>query len=318
MLRYVATRVAMQIAVLIASTIIIFFLLHLAPGDPATLLNGGHPPSPATLKYFNRLYGFDRPLPEQYLIWLRHVVQGNLGTSVATRTSVASVLLPRIGLTLFLTIYAVAIMVVIGVPLGIVSAVFRSGPSDFLASVGTLTFTAIPTYVTGVVMAVFFGVVLQWFPALGGGDTGSFLTRLDHLTLPAVALGLSSMALASRITRSAVIGELDKPHVTGARARGFSAPRVVAKHAGRGAMVPVVTIVGAQVGYLLGGAVVIEYAFGLNGLGTLLVSSVQGKDYAVVQAIALFITAEFLLISLLVDLLYGVIDPRVRLVGRTA
>ena len=318
MLRYVATRVAMQIAVLIASTIIIFFLLHLAPGDPATLLNGGHPPSPATLKYFNRLYGFDRPLPEQYLIWLRHVVQGNLGTSVATRTSVASVLLPRIGLTLFLTIYAVAIMVVIGVPLGIVSAVFRSGPSDFLASVGTLTFTAIPTYVTGVVMAVFFGVVLQWFPALGGGDTGSFLTRLDHLTLPAVALGLSSMALASRITRSAVIGELDKPHVTGARARGFSAPRVVAKHAVRGAMVPVVTIVGAQVGYLLGGAVVIEYAFGLNGLGTLLVSSVQGKDYAVVQAIALFITAEFLLISLLVDLLYGVIDPRVRLVGRTA
>ena len=318
MLRYVATRVAMQIAVLIASTLIIFFLLHLAPGDPATLLNGGHPPSPATLKYFNRLYGFDRPLPEQYLIWLRHVVQGNLGTSVATRTSVASVLLPRIGLTLFLTIYAVAIMVVIGVPLGIVSAVFRSGPSDFLASVGTLTFTAIPTYVTGVVMAVFFGVVLQWFPALGGGDTGSFLTRLDHLTLPAVALGLSSMALASRITRSAVIGELDKPHVTGARARGFSAPRVVAKHAVRGAMVPVVTIVGAQVGYLLGGAVVIEYAFGLNGLGTLLVSSVQGKDYAVVQAIALFITAEFLLISLLVDLLYGVIDPRVRLVGRTA
>jgi peptide/nickel transport system permease protein len=318
MLRYIASRIAMQFAVLIASTIIIFFLLHLAPGNPATLLNGGHPPSPATLKYFNQLYGFNRPLPVQYLIWLRHIFEGNLGTSVATRTSVGSVLVPRIGLTLFLTIYAVAIMVVIGVPLGIVSAVFRSGPSDFLASVGTLTFTAIPTYVSGVVMAVVFGVELQWFPALGGGDTGSFLTRLDHLTLPAVALGLSSMALASRITRSAVIGELEKPHVTGARARGFSSPRVVAKHAVRGSLVPVVTIVGAQVGYLLGGAVVIEYAFGLNGLGSLLVSSVQGKDYAVVQAIALFITAEFLLISLLVDLLYGVIDPRVRLVGRTA
>ena len=317
MLRYIASRIAMQFAVLIASTIIIFFLLHLAPGNPATLLNGGHPPSPATLKYFNQLYGFNRPLPVQYLIWLRHIFEGNLGTSVATRTSVGSVLVPRIGLTLFLTIYAVAIMVVIGVPLGIVSAVFRSGPSDFLASVGTLTFTAIPTYVSGVVMAVVFGVELQWFPALGGGDTGSFLTRLDHLTLPAVALGLSSMALASRITRSAVIGELEKPHVTGARARGFSSPRVVAKHAVRGSLVPVVTIVGAQVGYLLGGAVVIEYAFGLNGLGSLLVSSVQGKDYAVVQAIALFITAEFLLISLLVDLLYGVIDPRVRLVGRT-
>ena len=152
--------------------------------------------------------------------------------------------------------------------------------------------------------------MLNWFPALGGGDTGSFFTRLDHLTLPAIALGLSSMALASRITRSAVISELERPHVTGARARGFSEPRVVTKHAVRGALVPVVTIVGAQVGYLLGGAVVIEYAFGLNGLGTLLVSSVEDKNYAVVQAIALFITAEFLLISLVVDLLYGLIDPR--------
>ena len=318
MARYLAGRIVMLIAVLITSTIIIFILLHLAPGNPATLLNGGHPPSPATLKYFNRLYGLDRPLPIQYLIWLRHLVEGNLGQSVATRTSVSSVILPRIGLTLFLTIYAVAIMVVIGVPLGVLSAVFRSGPTDFLASVGSLTLTAIPTYVTGVVMAVVFGVVLNWFPALGGGDTGSFLTRLDHLTMPAIALGLSSLALASRITRSAVIGELEKPHVTGARARGFSSTRVVAKHGVRGALVPVVTIVGAQVGYLLGGAVVIEYAFGLNGLGTLLVSSVQGKDYAVVQAIALFITAEFLIISFVVDLLYGVIDPRVRLVGRTA
>ena len=318
MARYISQRVAMQFATLIASTIIIFLLLHLAPGNPATLLNGGHPPSLATIKYFNRLYGFNQPLPIQYWVWLHHLLEGNLGESAADRVSVLSVIAPRMGLTLFLTIYAVAIMVVIGVPLGIVSAVFRSGPTDFLASVGALTLTAVPTYVTGVVMAVVFGVELNWFPALGGGDIGSFATRLDHLTMPAIALGLSSLALASRITRSAVIGELERPHVTGARARGFSEPRVVAKHAVRGSLVPVVTIVGAQIGYLLGGAIVIEYAFGLNGLGTLLVSSVQDKDYAVVQAIALFITAEFLLISLVVDLLYGLIDPRVRLVGRTA
>ncbi|MFZ0059910.1 MAG: ABC transporter permease [Acidimicrobiales bacterium] len=318
MARYISQRVAMQFATLIASTIIIFLLLHLAPGNPATLLNGGHPPSLATIKYFNRLYGFNQPLPIQYWVWLHHLLEGNLGESAADRVSVLSVIAPRMGLTLFLTIYAVAIMVVIGVPLGIVSAVFRSGPTDFLASVGALTLTAVPTYVTGVVMAVVFGVELKWFPALGGGDIGSFATRLDHLTMPAIALGLSSLALASRITRSAVIGELERPHVTGARARGFSEPRVVAKHAVRGSLVPVVTIVGAQIGYLLGGAIVIEYAFGLNGLGTLLVSSVQDKDYAVVQAIALFITAEFLLISLVVDLLYGLIDPRVRLVGRTA
>ncbi len=132
MVRYIARRVAMQFAVLIASTIIIFILLHLAPGNPATLLNGGHPPSPATVKYFNRLYGFNRPLPIQYLIWLRHLVEGNLGESIATRTSVSSVLIPRIGLTVFLTVYAVAIMVIIGVPLGIVSAVFRTRADGLL------------------------------------------------------------------------------------------------------------------------------------------------------------------------------------------
>jgi len=313
---YLIRRSFTQVAVLIASTIIVFMLLHIAPGNPATLLNGGHPPSAETIRYLDARYGLNRPLPVQYILWIYHIVTGNLGQSIASHSSVSSVLAPRIGLTIFLTIYAVVIMVVFGVPLGIVSAVFRSGPMDFIATTGSLTLTAIPTYVTGVVMTVVFGVELAWFPALGGGDTGSFITRLDHLTMPAIALGLSSLALASRITRSAVIGELESDHVFGARVRGFSEKRVVVKHAIRGSLVPVTTIVGAQIGYLLGGAVVIEYAFGLNGLGTLLVSSVQDKDYAVVQAIALFITTEFLLISLVVDLLYGVIDPRVRLVGR--
>lgn len=318
MVTYVIKRLLTLVVVLVASTIIMFVLLHLAPGNPAVLMNGGHPPSPATIRYFDKLYGFNRSLPVQYWIWVHHLLQGNLGVSTAYRVSVVSVIGPRISLTLLLTVYAVAIMVLIGVPLGIFSAVFRSGPVDFLASFGALTLTAVPTYVTGVILAVAFGVELHWFPAVGGGDVGSLATRLYHLTLPAIALGLSSLALASRITRSAVIGQLESPHVVGARVRGFSEPRVVTKHAVRGAMVPVVTVVGAQIGYLLGGAIVIEYAFGLSGLGTLLVSSVEQKDYAVVQAIALFITAEFLTISFVVDLVYGLIDPRVRLAGRTA
>ncbi len=227
-------------------------------------------------------------------------------------------LAPRIGVTLLLTGYAVLLMVIFGVAIGVLSGVVRNGPFDLAATLGSLTFTAIPTYVTGVVLAVLFGVDLAWFPAEGGGDTGSVFTRLDHLTLPAIALALSSLALVSRITRSAVIGELESDHVFGARVRGFSRRRVVVKHALRGSMIPVVTIIGAQIGYLLSGAIVIEYAFGLNGLGTLLVESVQGKDYAVVQAIALLVTAEFLFISLIVDLLYGVIDPRVRLAGGRA
>ncbi len=316
MLKYLGTRLVTQFAVLLASTVIVFLLLHVAPGNPATLLNGGHPPNAAGIAYFNARYGLNRALPVQYWIWLSHLVRGDFGQSIAAHSSVTSVLAPRIGLTLLLTAYAVAIMVVFGLITGILSGVVRNGPFDFLATLGSLTFTAVPTYVTGVVLAVVFGVELAWLPALGGGDVGSFATRLNHLTLPAIALGLSSLALVSRITRSAVISELESDHVFGARVRGFSGVRVVVKHALRGSMVPVVTIVGAQIGYLLSGAVVIEYAFGLNGLGTLLVSSVQGKDYAVVQAIALFVTAEFLAISLVVDLLYGVIDPRVRLAGR--
>ena len=316
MLRYVATRIATTIGVLITSTIIVFFLLHVGPGSPATLLNGGHPPSAATIVDLNARYGLNKPLPVQYLIWLGHLLQGNFGQSIAAHSSVTSVLSPRISLTLLLTAYAVVIMVILGVTTGVLSGVVRNGPFDLFATLGALTFTAIPTYVTGVVLAVVFGVDLAWFPAVGGGDVGGLGTRLDHLTLPAIALALSSLALVSRITRSSVIGELESDHVFGARVRGFTGRRVVVKHALRGSMIPVVTIVGAQIGYLLSGAIVIEYAFGLNGLGTLLVSSVQGKDYAVVQAIALFVTAEFLVISLIVDLLYGVIDPRVRLGGK--
>ena len=318
MIGYVAKRTGMLLVVLFASTIVVFLLLHMAPGNPAVILNGGHPPSRATLKYFDKLYGLNRPLPVQYLVWLEHLLEGNLGESAVSRTSVVSVLAPRVSLTLFLTGYAIVIMVLVGVPLGVLSGVLRNGPIDFLATSASLALSAIPNYVTAVVMVVLFALELPLFPALGGGGTGSFLTRLYHLTMPAIALGLASTALASRTTRSAVIGELESPHVLGARARGFSEPRVVGKHALRGALVPIITIVGANTGYLLGGAVVIEQAFGLNGLGNLLVTSVENKDYAVVQGIALFITAEFLVINFIVDLLYGVIDPRVRLLGRIA
>lgn len=318
MIPYIAKRLAMLVVVLLASTVVVFLLLHLAPGNPAVLLNGGHPPTPATLKYFDRLYGLNRPLPVQYLIWLRHLLSGNLGVSAVSRTSVISVIGPRIGLTLMLTAYALVVMVVIGIPLGIFSGIFRNGPVDFFATMGSLAVSAIPNYVTAVVMVALFALEWKLFPAVGGGGTGSLATRLYHLTLPAIALGLASTALASRTTRAAVITELESPHVVGARARGFGEPRVVRMHALRGAMVPIITIVGANAGYLLGGAVVIEQAFGLNGLGNLLVTSVESKDYAVVQAIALFITAEFLVINFIVDLLYGLIDPRVRLAGRAA
>ena len=314
-LQYVSRRVLAQIGLLITSTLVVFLLLHIAPGNPAVLLNGGHPPNAATIKSLDAKYALNRPLTTQYFLWISHLLRGNLGESIAARASVVSVLAPRFSVTLFLTAYAALIMVVFGIGIGLISAVFRSGVADFMATLGSLTLAGVPSYVTAVVLAVVFGIELAWFPALGGGGVGSFFTRLDSLTLPAIALGLCSLAIVSRVTRAGAIAELQSEHVLGAWVRGLSEVTIVLKHALRGSLVPVITIAGAQIGYLLSGAIVVEYAFGLNGLGTLLVSSVLDKDYAVVQAIALFITAEFLMISLLVDLLYGVIDPRIRLAG---
>jgi peptide/nickel transport system permease protein len=312
MLGYIARRLASLIAVLLASSVLVFALLHLAPGDPATVLLGGRPATAQALKSIRDKYQLDKPLPVQYAAWVGRVVRGDLGESVAGRDTVAHVLGPRLGTTLLLTLYAMTLMVVIGIPIGILSGVYRSGFLDFAATFGSLAFASIPAYVMGLVLLVVFGVELSWFPTLGGGE-GGIADRLYHLTLPAIALAFASMALVSRVTRSAVIGELASEHVEAARIRGFSERRVVLKHAVRGALIPVLTVSGVVFGYLLAGAILVEYTFGINGIGSLLVSSVQSKDFTVVQAIALIVTAEFLILSLVVDLLYGVVDPRVKL-----
>ncbi len=317
MTAYILKRLLAQFLVLFASSVVIFGMLHLAPGDPATVLLGGHPTQSA-IDNIRHKYELDKPLPVQYTHWVRRVLHGNFGESVSARDAVWNVIRPRLETTVLLTTFAAILMVLLGVPIGILSAVFRNGAIDVAATAGSLAFAAIPAYVVGLGLIVVFGVELQWFPTLGGGEGGGITGRLDHLTLPAIALSLSAFALVSRVTRSSMIGALESEHVEGARIRGFNERRVVLKHGLRSALVPVVTIAGVQTGYLLAGAILVEYTFGLNGIGRLLVLSVQNKDYAVVQAIALLITAAFLVISLAVDLLYGVIDPRVRLVRRGA
>jgi peptide/nickel transport system permease protein len=213
--------------------------------------------------------------------------------------------------TLELTAYAALLILLIGIPLGILSAAFRSRGFDFAASTFSLMMGSIPAYVTGIVLIVVFAVEAKLLPAFGTGS--GFTGSIRHLTLPAVALALSAIALISRTTRIAMIQSLESEYVEAARIRGLSESRVLLKHGLRGALIPVITIGGVVVGYLLSGAILVEYVFGLDGVGMLLVRSVQALDYPVVQAIALIITAEFLLINLIVDLLYGVIDPRVRL-----
>lgn len=312
MTAYLARRVASMLLVLVASSVVIFAFLHLAPGDPALLLLAGRPTTEQAVEAIREKYALDRPLPVQYATWIGDIAKGDLGDSIRGHDSVVHVVVPRLGTTLALTAYAALLMLLLGIPLGILSAVFRNGAIDVVSSVGALVATAIPPYVSAVVLIVLFAVVLNWFPALGAGSGG--FNTLYHLTLPAIALSLSALALVSRVTRISMVEALDAEYVETARIRGFSGARVILKHAFRSALIPIVTVTGVVIGYLLSGAILVEYAFGLNGMGALLVSSVQALDYAVVQAIALIFTAEFLVINLIVDLLYAVIDPRVRLV----
>jgi peptide/nickel transport system permease protein len=300
-----------MIFVMLASSAIVFSFLHLAPGDPAQILLAGRPVNAQVLDAVRKKYALDRPVVVQYATWMSNILHGDLGNSVKQRDTVLRVLGSRLGITLTLTAYGALITLVMGIPLGILSAVYRNGAMDVSSSVLTLVAASIPPYVSAVVLIVLFAVTLGWFPALGAGVGG--LDRLRHLTLPAVALALSAIAIIGRVTRVSMIETLAAEYVETARIRGFSGPRVVLKHALRSALIPVVTVSGVVIGYLLSGTVLVEYAFGLNGLGSLLVGSVQGLDYAVVQALALLFTLEFLLINLVVDLLYAWIDPRIRL-----
>lgn len=303
-----------MLLVLFASSIIVFSFLHLAPGDPAQILLAGRPVTEAALDAVRKKYALDEPFVVQYTTWISNVLQGDLGNSIKERDTVINVIKPRISVTVTLTAYAALIMLTVGIPLGVASAVRRSGPIDLLASVGALVLASVPSYVSAVVLIVIFAVTLNWFPALGTGSGG--LDTLYHLTMPAIALAISALAIISRVTRLSMIETLAMDYVETARIRGFSGSRVIFKHALRSALIPVITVSGVVVGYLLSGAVLVEYAFGLNGLGALLVGSVQGLDYAVVQAVALLFTTQFLIINFVVDVLYAVIDPRMRIATR--
>jgi peptide/nickel transport system permease protein len=311
---YIGKRLASALLVLVASSIVVFGLLHLAPGDPARLYLGGRPVTQSTIDDIHRQYHLDDPLPLQYGQWVANVVRGDFGESITERNAVRAVVAPRLKTTLELTLFATLLMLGIGIPLGIASAVWRNGPVDAAATVGALSAASVPPYVSGVLLIVLFAVKVPWFPSLGAGH--GFVGTIDHLTLPAVALALSALALISRVTRLSMIAALSHESVETARIRGLPERRVVLKHALRNALIPVVTVSGVVVGYLLSGAILVEYVFSLNGIGLLLVRSVQSLDYAVVQAIALVLTATFLIINLVVDLLYAVIDPRVRVGGR--
>jgi peptide/nickel transport system permease protein len=313
MLRFAARRLAMLALTLLVASFAIYASLSIAPGDPLSVLTGGRTLPPEALNVLRARYHLNEALPAQYWHWLTSAVQGDLGDSIALRESVNTLIAERAGVTLELVLYASILILLLGIGSGVLAGL-RRGALDTTVITGTTVFAAIPSFVAAIVLISVFAVKLGWFPALGAG-TG-VLDRLWHLTLPAIALALSALAIVARVTRVSVREEMAREHVQTAISRGLPSRLVVRRHVLRNAAIPITTISGITIASLIALSAVVERAFSLNGLGAALVSAAASKDFAVVQGIALILVGAFVITNALVDLLYASLDPRVALGSR--
>lgn len=312
MYKFIAAKAAGMLAVLAIVAVLVFVLTRAASGDPVSVLLGDQATA-ADIERVKKDYGLDQPLPLQFGYWLREVLQGNLGQSIFLQRPVTQALAERAEITTLLALMAVAIAAAIGIPCGIVSAVYRGRAVDQLFTGVAMLGASIPSFWLGIVLIQIFAVSLGWFPVSGYGEPGASLAeRLHALVLPATVLGLLNSALIIRFTRASMLDVLGEDYVRTARSKGLSEASVVLKHALRNALVPIVTVLGLTVALMIGGAVVTETVFGLPGVGNLVVSAVLRRDYPVIQGALLVIAAIYVLINFAIDLLYAVVDPRVK------
>ncbi len=299
LLRLILWRLAVAVPLLLLISLGVFALVHLAPGDPVRALLGTRPSDPATLAALRERYHLNDPFVVQYGKWLWQVLQGDLGRSINGNRLVLSAISERAGLTIFLSLMSTIIVLIVGVFLGMVAALRRGSRLDrAVVMIGVFGISS-PAFVTGIFLLYVFGVVLGWFPTFGAGR--GFVDRLWHLTLPAVALALSVMAIVVKITRASMIEELDKDYVTFARARGLSRRRITFAYVLRNALIPVVTAAGLIVVGLLAGAIYVEVTFALPGLGSLTVDAVQKRDIPLIQGTTLVFSVFVVLINLIID-----------------
>ncbi|MFB6550770.1 MULTISPECIES: ABC transporter permease [unclassified Streptomyces] len=313
--RFVLRRLAGLTLTLLATSVLVFGLVHIAPGDPAAFLLRGRSVDPEVLAQIRAQYRLDDPLPAQYAHWLGGALQGDFGRSVQFRQDVAGLITSRLPTTLFLTGYATVLSLVAGLAFGTLGAL-RPGLADRAVVIASTVSSAMPGFIAAIVLTGVFAVGLGWFPVFGPGE--GFTGRLWHLTLPALALALSITGLLARITRTSMLTELGREHVEVARARGLPEARVVRRHVLRNALPPVMTVTGLVVAGLVVATAVVEVAFGLPGVGSLLVESVTAKDLPVIQAVSLLAVLAFVVANTVVDLLAPLVDPRLRERRRTA
>jgi peptide/nickel transport system permease protein len=315
MLRYLARRAIAFVPTLIGVSILVFFAIRLVPGDAIIAMLGTEAGmlTEVQRESLRQYFGLDRPALEQYFVWMGNVVQGNLGYSMRHGEPVLVVILQRFPVTLQLALMSMIIAVLVGVSLGILSAVKHNSFIDLFGRLFALVGLAIPNFLLATliifVLSVYFGILPT------SGDYVEFsrdpLRNLGQLIFPALALGFSFSASVMRTTRSAMLEVLNEDYVRTARSKGLAERRVIGRHALGNALIPVVTLIGVEMGYLLGGAVIVEEVFALPGIGRLALNAIARRDYALVQGVTLFIAVNFVLINLLVDIIYAALDPRI-------
>jgi peptide/nickel transport system permease protein len=305
----------MLVLALVVSSFVVFVSLDLAPGDPLSVLTGGRTLAPAALKALRHQYHLDDPFFTRYWHYVTGALHGDLGTSIAFREPVSTLIGQRIGVTAELVLYASILIVLFGVGLGILAGLRRGVADNVVIAISTI-FAAIPSFVAAIVLLALFAVKLGWFPAFGNGS--GFGDSIKHLTLPAIALAASAFAVVVRVTRVAVRAEMGLEHVQTATSRGIPRRLVIRRHVLRNAAIPITTVVGITITSLFALSAVVEQAFNLNGVGAALVQAALSKDFAVVQGISLLLVAAFVIANTAVDLLYAVLDPRVAMGSRAA
>jgi dipeptide transport system permease protein len=332
MLAFILRRAALIVPTFIGVTLLAFALIHLIPGDPVENVSGERGMDPARRERLLHEFGLDRTLPEQYANYIGNVLKGDLGTSLTTHESVLGEFATLFPATVELAFFAMLLAVCVGIPAGIIAALKRNTVADYAVMGVALTGYSMPIFWWALLLILFFSVQLGWTPvsgriavefdvpaatgfmlidALRSGEPGAFRSALSHLILPAVALGTIPLAVIARMTRSAMLEVLREDYMRTARAKGLPYWRVVLVHALRNALIPVITVIGLQVGLLLSGAILTETIFSWPGVGNWLVHGVQSRDYPVVQGGILLVATIVISVNLFVDLLYGVINPRI-------
>jgi peptide/nickel transport system permease protein len=310
--RFIAQRLLSTIPVLLLVSIGVFSLIHLIPGDPVQVM-AGESQDPEVVANLRHQLGLDRPLYEQYVTWLGRALRGDLGRSIRTNTPVLSIIAERARPTLELSVFAMIVALLVALPIGVLSATHRNSPIDAIGTSFAVFGISMPNFVIGLILIFVFAVRLGWLPTSGFVDIfDDPVAGLRSLALPGVTLALQLTAIVARMTRSTLLEALGQDYIRTARAKGLTEHSVVLRHAFRNALIPVVTIVGLQIGGLLAGAVITEFIFAIPGIGSLIIDSIFSRDFPVVQGVVLVTALGFIASNLVADLLYAVLDPRIR------